>query len=669
MMDNRPNPQELLNKIQEDNDKSEKGRLKIFLGFAAGVGKTYSMLKAATELAKDGEDVVIGYIETHGRRETEALLPENVEYIPLNLIEYKDTILKEFDLDRTLKRKPKIVILDELAHSNAYSCRNSKRYQDVLELLNAGISVFTALNIQHIESLNNIVEQITGISVQETVPDNIIEEADEVMLIDLPPEELIERLNEGKIYPEEVAKKALTNFFRKGNLTALREIALRKTAQKVDQQILEYRSAKEIDDLWASNDKLLTIIEPGYSSEKIIRSAKKIFDRGFSSWIVAYIESPSFLSKSMRDKQKTLDLLDLAKQLGATPLKLVGSDPALAIVDFVQENNINTLMLSQYRLPLYYKLFGKSLAERISELMPEIHIHLVSEDNIQSRQAYTKPKRKLNYLKITKKLIYFGIIFFTFGFIIHPLNKLFTSESILVMYILVTMLVSRGRGKISALIPALMATLSFDFFFIEPIYSFAANDRAYIITFVIMTLVGLTFNLTNGNLRYQVSQLENIQNQAELLQEASNELATTIAEKQILEVIPSYFSRIFNAKYMLLLPDLEENLSLRSGEAFANFDENIAKWVFANNQTAGLNTNTFARSTLVYLPVLSSIRARGILIIKPNDEIAFFMPDIQHLLNSFCSQLATTLERIHFTQIAMQTEVAIAKQKASTTKM
>ncbi|HLX54491.1 MAG TPA: two-component system sensor histidine kinase KdbD, partial [Aquella sp.] len=260
---NRPNPQKLLQLLEDENIRAKRGHLKVFLGAAAGVGKTYAMLKAASQLKADGEDVVIGYVETHGRSEVESLLPKDIEYIPLKVIEHKGNILKEFDIDAVLKRKPKIIILDELAHTNVIGSRNIKRYQDVLELLNAGISVYTALNIQHIESLNDIVGQITEIRVTETVPDQIIETADEVVLIDIPPEELIERLSEGKIYPKEQIEQALKNFFRKGNLTALRELSLRKTAQKVDKQVLEYRNKEAIENVWASTDKLLLVLEPG----------------------------------------------------------------------------------------------------------------------------------------------------------------------------------------------------------------------------------------------------------------------------------------------------------------------------------------------------------------------------------------------------------------------
>ena len=425
----RSSADELLKKLQSDEVKKTHGQLKIFLGAAAGVGKTYAMLKAAAELLQNGVDVVIGYIETHNRADTAAILPPQIEYIPLQLIEYKGSILKELDIDAVLHRKPQIVIIDELAHSNIPGSRNAKRFQDVQEILNAGISVYTALNIQHIESLNNIVEQITEISVNETVPDQVLENATEVVLIDLPPEELIKRLNEGKIYPLERVQAALTNFSRKGNLTALRELALRKTAQKVDQQVLEYRSEQAIGGVWASNDKLLLVLEPGYSTEKIVRSSKNVYDKGFSLWFVGYVETPGFEAKSLIEKQKMLDLIELAKNLGATPIQLTGVDPALTIAACVKEQNINTVMLAQYKISLYYRLFGKSLADQLRELLPDINLHLVNDETAGERQQYAKTAEPLNYLKVLKKCLGFFVLFLVVGIVFSPLHRKLSNEN------------------------------------------------------------------------------------------------------------------------------------------------------------------------------------------------------------------------------------------------
>lgn len=660
--ESRPDPEKLLKKLQANTNQVERGQLKIFLGAAAGVGKTYAMLKAATQLLAENEDVVIGYIETHGRLETHGLLPPDIEYIPLKLVEYKGSILKEFDIDKTLARKPKYVIVDELAHSNVVDSRNSKRYQDVLELINSGINVYTALNIQHLESLNDIVEQITEIKVTETVPDQILETADEVVLIDIPPEELMERLSEGKIYPKERIQPALNNFFRKGNLTALRELSLRKTAQKVDSQVLQYRNKASIDNIWASNDKLLLILEQGYDNEKMIRQAKNTFDKGYSQWFIAYVEGPKFETRAPKDHQRLIELIELAKQLGATPLNLAGSDPALSIASCVTENNINTVMLAQYKLNLYYRLFGKSLSARLSELVPGININLIANEIIIKRHS-PQIKPKTDYSRIWKKILFSSVIFGSLGFVLHPTIKWLSSENILMIYLLVMVIANTGRGRISASIAALMATLSFDFFIVPPTFSFSVSDGQYIITFLVLVTIGITYSIINGNLRFQVSKLSKAQRQSDQFNAFNKELSGVMIENQVVEMVANSFQRMFNAKFMLLLPDLDEELSFRTGTQLNRFDPAIASWVFNNNKDAGLNTDTFSGNSLFYTPILTKVRARGVIVIEPQSDVNFFLPDVQHLLDDFIDQIGITLERIHFTQIAIQTEVALALQQ------
>lgn len=365
-MDYRPDPDKLLSKYATQT--VSKGKLTIFLGAAAGVGKTYAMLKQVAELQKNKIDVVIGYIECHQRSETHALVPNDIEIISLKEFEYKGIIRKELDLDAILKRRPQVVVIDELAHTNAPSSRNAKRFQDVLEILAAGINVYTAVNIQHIESLNDVVEQIVGTEIKETVPDYIFEQASEVKLIDITPDELIGRLREGKIYPADRASAALKNFFRKGNLTALREMALLNTARKVEKQVKEYRTQNAIEKIWSSHDNLLVVLEVGYSTEKIIRSGKAMANKGFSNWFVVYMEDTEFAERNIKEREKFLQLLELARELGAVVTGLNGHRLDEAISNFAQENNVNTVLLSQSRLSLYYRLFNSSLADKIREL-------------------------------------------------------------------------------------------------------------------------------------------------------------------------------------------------------------------------------------------------------------------------------------------------------------
>jgi two-component system sensor histidine kinase KdpD len=662
MDEQRIDPDKLLLKIQEDESKETVGKLKIFLGAAAGVGKTYAMLKAAAQLLAEGEDIVIGYIETHTRLETKEMLPPNIEYIPLREIPYKNTVLKELDVDAIILRHPQIVIVDELAHTNVAGSRNTKRYQDILEILNAGIDVYTALNIQHLESLNDIVEQIVGTKVVETVPDQVLEMADEVVLIDLPSEELLERLNEGKIYPQERIEASLKNFFRKGNLTALRELALRKTAQKVDQQVLEYRQDKFIDNVWASGDKLLLVLEPGYSTEKIIRSSKNIYDKGFGSWFVGY---PELEGESVRERQRIIDLVELAKQLGAEPIHLVGADPAIAIATAVEEQNINTIVLAQYKLPFYYRLFGKSLVEKLQELVPNVGLHLITDEsslNIPEKRYIEKEKYKLNYTKVAKKLLFFFLVFSIFGFIMHFMVPLLDNENIIMLYLLLIIISNRSRGMLSSFIAAIMASLSYDFFITPPYFIFIPNRIDFIITPIVITIVGVTFNVINGNLRYQVSKLRKWQRRNEWLNGISENFSIAMVNNQLLNSIPVSFTRVFAIRFMLLLPNEEEELELKAGEQLSGFDPIIANWVYTNNTRAGLNTDTFALSPLMYVPVAHE-KTMAVIVVKPNQDSEFFLPDIQSVFDSFIRNLAISLERIYLMQLAIRTKVALAQQK------
>lgn len=663
-MNIRPNPEELLRKY---DNKPKIGKLTIFLGAAAGVGKTSAMLKAIPELINDGIDVVIGYVETHKRAETQALLPNNVEQIPLKGFTHHNHILYEVDIDTLLARKPQLVVLDELAHSNVVGSRNVKRYQDVLELLSAGIDVYTALNIQHIESLNDIVSQITGVKINETVPDSIIENAAEIKLIDVTPDELIERLRDGKIYSPDRAAKALENFFRKGNLTALREMSLLKTAQKVEQQVQEYRIDKAIDNVWASHENLLVVIEPGYSSEKIIRSGKTMFDKGFSKWFVVYVDNGALLKQPLREREKLLELLELARQLGAEVEPLTGTNPTEVIVNFARDHNINTMILSQYRLNLYYRLFGASWVDKISELAPEISLHLVNDEFVQQKNTLLvqETQRQLSYRDVARKVIRNVLVFSLLGLVLLPVSKWLANENIIMLYLLVIILLNHGRGKLSAVIAALIATVSFDFFFIPPRFSFAISDFQYVITFIAMAAVGVAFSVVTGNLRFQISALRKAQNKAKLLYEASRKLAEAMIENQAFEVIKEYLPKLFTVKYALLLPNLEEELHIQQNTLMQDIDLSIVRWVFDHGQNAGLNTNTFAASLIYYIPINSQIRTRGVMAFVPDSIFDFFLPEQQELLANFIATLATTLERIHFTQIAIETEVLLAKQKPS----
>ncbi|HTZ00664.1 MAG TPA: two-component system sensor histidine kinase KdbD, partial [Rhodocyclaceae bacterium] len=339
MTDRRPDPDELLARIKDEEAKAGRGKLKIFFGSSAGVGKTYAMLAAARQQVLAGVDVVIGVVETHGRLETEAMA-DGIERLPPKDIRYKERVLKEFDLDAALARKPALILMDELAHSNVAGSRHPKRWQDVEELLAAGIDVYSTVNVQHLETLNDVVSGITGIRVWETIPDKVFDAADEVVLVDLPPDELLQRLKEGKVYLPHQAERAIRNFFRKGNLIALRELALRRTADRVDEQMQQYRRDKSVGPVWQTQESLLACIGPGSGGERIVRSAARIATKLEVPWHAVYIETPALQRLPEANRNRILRTLKLAQELGAETATLTGDDAEDLVVGYARNHNL-----------------------------------------------------------------------------------------------------------------------------------------------------------------------------------------------------------------------------------------------------------------------------------------------------------------------------------------
>jgi two-component system sensor histidine kinase KdpD len=417
--------------------------------------------------------------------------------------------------------------------------------------------------------------------------------------------------------------------------------------------------------VWASHENLMTLIEPGYSSEKIIRSGKAMFDRGFKNWFVVYIESQRLAGKPLAEREKLLSLLELARKLGAKIIALNGDNPSEVLLNFARENNINTLMLSQYRISLYYRLFGSSLVDKISELAPEINLQLINDEFTPAKTKLTldiEAKPKLNWHKIIKASLINLVIFFSLGFVLLPLSRFIANENIIMVYFLFIILTNRHRGLVSATIAALVATISFDFFFIAPRFSFAVSDLQYLLTFAIMAGVGTLFNLVNGNLRYQAQKQHKLHQQIRQLYEFSRKLSEALVYQQVFDALDEFFPQLFKAKYALLTPSLAEELAVNHNQLGERLDLTIARWVFDKGQPAGLNTNTFAASQVYYVALNSQLRTRGVLALIPEAPLDFFLPSEQELLNNFIANIATTLERIHFTQIAIQTEVLLAKK-------
>ena len=482
----RPDPDALLKEVQREEAK--RGRLKIFLGYAPGVGKTYTMLNEARVLKKRGEDVVVGVVETHGRIETEELL-KGLEVIPRRRVEYQGIFLEELDLDAILKRRPAVVLVDELAHTNAPGSRHPKRYQDIEELLDSGIDVYTTVNIQHFESLNDVLEKITGIRMQETLPDTFLDRADEVQVIDIPLEELFERLKEGKVYIPLQARRAMENFFQRGNLVALRELMLTHVARKMDTELLNYMRAKAISGPWPAGERLMVCIAPSPYAKQLLRKGYTIAKEAHAEWYAVHVSTPSLKEMSDSDKAYIAEALNLAEELGGKIATLSGTDVASEILRFAREYNINHIVIGK---PLHSMLLGfwkGSPASRLLHTPSEFELHLITP-TVEKKEVEVKPTPErftLNaqdYLLTTLMVIAVTLLNLFLQKFVNPMSLVY-------IYLIATIASALLFGTGPSLFSSIISLFTFDFFFTEPRYSLTMNHPHDIINVVVFFLTSI----------------------------------------------------------------------------------------------------------------------------------------------------------------------------------
>src|SRR4030043_259183 len=502
MKEIRPNPDTLLEQLQKQEDRERQGKLKIFFGAAPGVGKTYAMLEAARQKKTEVVDVVVGFAETHGRSETEALL-EGLEILPRLSIENRGATLSEFDLDEALLRKPVLILIDELAHTNAQGLRHKKRWQDVFELLDAGINVYSTLNVQHLESLNDVVAQITGIVVRETLPDSVLDRADEIELIDLPPDELLQRLREGKAYVADLAERARENFFRKGNLLALRELALRRTAETGDAQMQDYRRIKGVKEVWPAAERLMVCIGANPRSIRLIRAAKRMAAGLRADWLSVYVEAPTAVKPSESDIRQLSDHMRLAESLGAETVTLSGHKASEEILNYARTRNVTKIIIGKPTHPRWKdKIFG-SLLDEVVRGSGDIDVYAISGDSGQAAPKLAiKPIPQKS--DIRDWLLSGGIVAACTG-IAALMFPYFSPVDIAMVYLLGIMIVSSRTGKGPSLLATLLSVASFDFFFIPPYYTFSVSDVKYLVTFVVMFIVAFVIGKLTLRIREQAN--------------------------------------------------------------------------------------------------------------------------------------------------------------------
>lgn len=654
MNDGRPTPEEFLQRLKDEETSRLIGKLKIFLGMAPGVGKTYTMLESAQKLLSDGVDVVAGCIVTHGRKETEQLL-HGIELIPYKQITYKNTTLDEFDLDAALARKPQVILVDELAHTNVQGSRHEKRWQDVEELLNAGIDVYTTLNVQHVESANDIVAQITHVQVKETVPDLVLERANEIELVDLTPDELIQRLKEGKVYVPEHSERALENFFRKGNLIALRELALRATAERVDDQMQKYRRDEFIKEIWPARERLLVCIGPHPLSARLVRATKRMAKGLHAEWTAAYVETSRTARFSKRDRDRIMRTLRLAERLGAETTILTGEKTSEELVSYARKLNITKIVIGKPAKPRWRELIFGSVVDDLIRKSGNIDVYVITGDTSNteplSKDMVRESENFMHYIYATSAVAIAAAVA-KFGF--HKLAQ----ENLMMFFLLAVVVTALKLGKGPSILCAVLGVAVYDFFFVPPYLSFAVSDTQYLITFGVMLLVGLTLSTLTTTIKKQAELSRKRERHTATLYAMTRELASARGKEKVARISARHICDVFGCQAAVMLPDESGETVVVPGidkayELDAK-ETGVAQWVFLNNQVAGIGTSTLPGAKALYLPLTGAKGIIGVIGILPSNRERMFDPDEMHLLETFVNQMALAVERAWLGEQAAQ---------------
>lgn len=666
MSDQRPDPDQLLDRIKEEESRAARGKLRIFFGASAGVGKTYAMLSAARQQAQQGVDVVIGVVETHGRKETQALV-EGLERLPLKDVPYRDKVLKEFDIDGALARKPSLILIDELAHSNVQGSRHLKRWQDVEELQDAGIDVYSTINVQHLETLNDVVGGITGIRVWETVPDHVFDAADEAVLVDLPPDELLQRLKEGKVYLPHQAERAIQNFFRKGNLIALRELALRRTADRVDSQMLKYRRDQSVSPVWQTQESLLACVGAGDGAARIVRSAARIASRLDVPWHALYVETPELQRLSERRRQRILKSLKLAQEMGAETATLSGSDAVEVVVDYARDHNLSNVVVGRDHVHSWRPWY-RSFADRVGKRAADLDVIQVARDEDRVRKPTDDrsdeswfDRLKAPWPYYAKSLLICGLV----TAIAAPLHSVFELANIAMLFLLAVVLVAVRYGLGPSVMASFLNVAAFDFFYVQPRFSFAVSDVQYLLTFAVMLSVGLvTAQLTTG-LKYQARVASRREQRVRALYEMSRELSGALLTEQIAEISQRFAASEFGSRSAILPADDNSRLGgpVHAPGGVPAVDMGIGQWAFDHSAEAGCGTDTLAGSPIRYVPLKAPMQTRGVLALEPRNPRRLQAPEQQRLLDTFARLIAISLERVHYVNVAQTTTLQIESER------
>lgn len=659
--ESRPDPDQLLASVTEAEAKARRGKLRIFFGASAGVGKTYSMLEAAHNARAVGMEVVVGYVEPHGRVETESLL-QGLEQLPALPVQYRGITRRELDLDAALRRRPAIVLVDELAHSNLIEGepppRHAKRWQDIEELLHAGIDVWTTVNVQHLESLNDLVAQITGVRQRETIPDRIFDEADEVELIDLPPDDLLNRLKAGKIYLEEQARTAIDRFFRKSNLIALRELSLRRMADRVDASARAATVMDRASRAWMARDRILVAVGPDEQAEQVVRAGKRLADALDAPWSVVYVETPELQRLSQQERNRRIDLLRLGESLGAQTVTLDGPTAARTLLEYAATRNATRIVVGAPKRAGWRVWLRPSTTTELARKARGFDVLTVgamescAEPQRAGRHDDSANARPIHWDRYGWALAITALC----TLICFAMYRHFEPANLVMVYMLGSAIAGVRFGRGPAILSAVANVLAFDFCFVAPRFAFSVQDAQYLITFAVMLIVTVIIANLMASVRQQTRVAGARERRTFLLYAMSRELAATRGTDSMARVAVRHVAEVFKCSAVVLLPDDAGKLRLPAGApeagSFIGADLSIAQWVLDHGRRAGLGSDTLSAAPGLYLPLGSEANQLGVLGVLPTHPRRILLPEQRHLLETFAGQIGIGLERARLAEAA-----------------
>lgn len=650
--DSRPDPDALLKRAE----KQGRGRLKLFLGAMPGVGKTYEMLLEASDKRRDGVDVVIGIVEHHGRRETQSLTQAGLEIIPRRQIEYRGQLLKEMDLDAILKRRPALVLVDELAHTNVEGSRHPKRWMDVAELLEAGIDVYSTMNVQHLESVNDIVAGITRVQVRETVPDSVLDLADDIEVVDITPEELQQRLREGKIYPADVAARALSNFFTHGNITAMRELALRRTAERVDSAMRASRAEHGIGDVWGASERIVAAIDATPNALTVVRRAKRLADRLGAPWTVVHVQA----SERPLAREHILSAYRLAEDLGAQTRSLAGGDAVAEILDFARRENATHIVVGSALRPLWIELLRGSFIRRLVRGAGDIAIEIAPRDD-----KLVEPTKPLNPALsiggVSDYIAAAGFVAAATAFAVLIDRSLPVDiPNISLVYVLAVAAASIRSGVVVAIATALAAALAYNYFLIPPLFTFTIADPSNVYANIFFIAVAIVVSGVAARAREQTRIARRQAKRASDLQDFARALVAAEDRAAIGEIAAETAAKLLGARAVLLVPtsDGMDQIGEAPGPEFLGADdEAAARWALANASVAGRGSDTLTGARWLFVPVPGEKAPSGLFGVRPLDESSRLDPEERRLLDQISAQTGVALDRARLAEDAARARI------------